>query len=80
MLDELKMAKKVVGIKQLRRALSSGNVKKVFLAEDADPNLVEPLIEECNIKGIQFEKLPTMKELGRNCGIDVGATAAGILR
>ena len=37
MLDELKSAKKVVGVKQLRRALNAGTVRKAFLAEDADP-------------------------------------------
>lgn len=80
MLDELKAAGKVVGIKQLRRALSSDSVRKVFLAEDADPRLTEPLLEQCHGLGVCVETIPAMKELGRACGIDVGAAAAGILR
>ena len=43
MLEELKSAKKVVGIKQLRKALNAGSVKKVFIAEDADPLLTDPI-------------------------------------
>ncbi len=80
MLEELKAAKKVVGIKQLRRALTSGAVRKVFLADDADPRLTEPLAELCEEAGAECIKVPAMQELGRACGIDVGAAAAGILR
>ncbi len=80
MLDELKAARKIVGIKQLRRALSSGSVRKVFLAADADPRLTDPIAESCFDFDISCEMIPSMQELGRACGIDVGAAAAGILR
>ena len=80
MLDELKNAKKVVGVKQLRRALNSGSVRKAFLAEDADPRLTEPLAEQCAALGVECAAVPSMKELGRAAGIDIGAAAAGILR
>ncbi len=80
MLDELKGVKKVVGVKQLRRALSAGTVRKAFLAGDADPRLLEPLEELCRARGVDFEAAPSMKELGKAAGIDIGAAAAGILR
>ena len=35
MLEELKSAKKVVGIKQLTKALKEGRAAKVFIAADA---------------------------------------------
>ena len=79
-LDELKTAKRIVGIKQLRRALSSGTVRKVFLAEDADPRLTEPLEALCESLGVSCVLVPQMLDLGNACGIDVGAAAAGILR
>ena len=79
MLDELKSAKKVVGVKQLRRALGAGSVRKVFLADDADPRLTEPLAEQCEEKGVELERVASMKELGKAGGIDIGAAAAGIL-
>ena len=80
MLDELRGARKVIGIKQLRRALGAGTVRKVFLAEDADPRLTDPLAEMCSSQGVEVEHAKTMKELGRAGGIDIGAAAAGILR
>ena len=80
MLDERKATKMIVGIKQLRRALSSGSVREVFLAADADPRLTDPILDVCADTGIPCEIVPTMQELGRACGIDVGAAAAGISR
>ena len=47
MLDELKTARRVVGIKQLRKALTAGGVKTVYLAEDADPALTDPIAQQC---------------------------------
>lgn len=79
MLDELKTANKVVGIKQLRKAIAAGKVRKVFLAADADPMLTEPLAEQCSARKIEVIFVPTMRELGAACGISVNASAAAIL-
>ena len=46
MLDELKTAERVVGIKQLRNALTAQRVQTVYVARDADPMLIEPLLEQ----------------------------------
>lgn len=80
MLDELKTAKKVVGVKQLRKALSNGLVREVFLAKNADPSMTEPIATLCEAAGIPVIWAPTMQELGTACRIAVGAAAAGILR
>lgn len=79
MLDELKTQHKVVGIKQLRRSLREGQVARVYIAENADPRLTEPLMEECAQTGVELILIPTMAELGKACGISVGAAAAGLL-
>ena len=63
MLEELKSAKKVVGIKQLRKALNAGSVKKVFIAEDADPLLTDPIAERCRQLNIPVISVPTMKPM-----------------
>ena len=80
MLDELKTGKKVVGIKQLRRALTDQTAELVFLAKDADPALTEPLMAQCREGGVEVVSDVTMAELGKACGISVGAAAAAILR
>ena len=41
-MSELKAGRKVVGVKQTRRALGDGKAARVFVAEDADPRVVEP--------------------------------------
>ena len=66
----------VVGVKQLRKALLNGHARCVFLAENADPQLTEPLACQCEEKKIPITWVPTMADLGRACGIEVGAAAA----
>jgi large subunit ribosomal protein L7A len=81
MLDEsLKKAQKVVvGLKQTGRALDKGEVRSVYIAKDADSHLLRPILELCRIKQIQPVEVPTMAELGKACGIKVGAAVAAIL-
>ncbi|MBP3411739.1 MAG: ribosomal L7Ae/L30e/S12e/Gadd45 family protein [Oscillospiraceae bacterium] len=79
MLEELKTANKVVGIKQLRKALTSGAAKKVFLAEDADPMLTEPIFRICLETQTNVVYVQTMKQLGAACEISVPAAAAAIV-
>ena len=80
MLDELKTEKKVVGIKQLRRALTDQTAELVFLAKDADPALTEPLMAQCREGGVEVVSDVTMAELGKACGIAVSSAAAAIVR
>ncbi len=79
MLTELSSNPGVVGAKQVRRAVENGAAKKVFLADNADPRLTEPLAQLCKEKGVEVESVPTMKELGKACGIAVPAAVAAIL-
>ena len=79
MLTQLEQAAKVVGVKQTRRALNDGRAKSIFLARDADPALTEPLAELAEGKGIPVCWTERMRELGRACGIAVGAAVAAIV-
>ena len=76
MLTQLEQAGKVVGVKQTRRALRDGRAKAVFLAQDADPALTEPLAELAESKDVAVIWTEHMKELGKACGIAVGAAVA----
>ena len=69
----------VVGSKQLRKAITKGSARYVFLAENADPDLTDPLRQMCAQKGIRVLWVPTMAQLGRQCGIEVGAAAAAVV-
>ena len=79
MLVELHTKDKIVGIKQLRKALADGRARKVFVAEDADPKITSPILEQCRDAGVPVEQIPTMAELGKACGIEVGAAVAALL-
>ena len=74
--NELTNSARVVGVKQVRRARNAGRAKKLYLAQDADPQLTRPLAEQAGAQGVEAVWLGSMKELGRACGIAVGAAVA----
>ena len=75
-LTELKNFRMVVGVKQLRKALENGRAKFVFMAKNADPALTEPLEVLCKRNQVSYTWVRSMQDLGRACGIEVGAAAA----
>ncbi len=78
-LAELAGKRFVVGAKQLKKALKNGNVSRVFLAANADPAVTEPLIALCQTSEVSYVWIRTMQDLGRACGIEVGAAAAAAI-
>ena len=80
MLSELMKNPKVVGVKQLRKAIGRDEIRRVFLAEDADPVVTEPVEALARERAVPVVRVASMKELGRACGIAVGASAAGLLK
>lgn len=81
MLDEtLKNSRhKIVGVKQTQRALEKGIVRQVFFAKDAEQHVLRPIIESCQTHGIEMVEIPTMTDLGKACGIEVGAAVAALI-
>jgi len=71
--------KKTVGTKQTLKALEKGLAKKVFIASDAEQHVVKPLLRHCQDKGIPYEMVDTMKNLGKACGIEVGCASAAVV-
>ena len=76
MMQELSGPNKVVGSKQVKRALRDGRAVRLFMAVDADPRLLQPLVQEAVNRQVPVSQVPTMKELGLACGIAVGAAVA----
>ena len=69
----------LVGAKQIRKAVAAGRTNRVLLAKNADPALTQPIVQLCLLKHIPCDWVSTMAELGKTCGIDVGASAAAIV-
>ena len=79
-LDTLKNANRVIGIKQVTKAVKRGNVQNVFVADDADDRVIEPLETLCRECEVPVGRAETMQELGQACDIEVGAAAAAVLK
>jgi len=80
MLSKLKTNNKVVGAKQVKRALNSKEVEAVFIAKDAESKITDEIVKICNDKQVQVIYIDSMKELGNACGIDVKAATAALLK
>ncbi len=80
MLVNLEVEKKVVGLKQSTKALKQDKVKVLYVAEDADIHLIQHLKDIANEKNVQVISINSMRELGKACGIDVGAAVAATLK
>lgn len=65
---------KFVGLKQLIRDASNVNVKVVILADDADLEIKNLVIEKCKKENYELSTIPTMTELGKLAKIDVKAS------
>ena len=76
MIPELSGSNRVVGAKQVRRALKDGRAVRLYMAMDADPRLLQPLVQDAVNRQVPVSQVPTMKELGQSCGIAVGAAVA----
>ena len=80
MLKLLETGEKLVGTKQTQKAIKAGEAKLVFLAEDAEKNVKEPIEKSCADTQTDIVYVPSMKELGKACGISVKAASAVILK
>ena len=79
-LEMLKNGKKSIGTKQTAKAIEKGLAARVFIAQDADERIIVPIKNLCQQAGVELETVPTMSELGKACGIEVGAATAAVLK
>ncbi len=71
--------RRVVGVKQSRKAIQEGRAVRVYLADDADPAVTDPIRAACAAAGIPVVAGKSMSQLGRAFGISVGASVAAEL-
>lgn len=57
MLTELTTQHKVTGAKQVTRALKNAKALRVFMAQDADPRVTEPIQDLCEDLGVDIEEV-----------------------
>ncbi len=80
-MEELKNpAGRVVGTKQLLRALAAGKVARAFVAEDSDDFIYRRVRQAAEEAKVPVTVVKTMAQLGQACRVDVDTAAAGLLR
>lgn len=72
--------RRVVGSKQVLRALSNGIAATVFLAKDADEFIYRRIEAACEQANVPVIKVDTMQELGKKCLVGVKTAAAAALK
>ncbi|WP_313758902.1 ribosomal L7Ae/L30e/S12e/Gadd45 family protein [Tissierella sp.] len=80
MLSKLNANNKIVGAKQVKRALNSQEIEAVFIAKDAENKITDEIKEICIDKHVQVIYVDNMKKLGDACGIDVNAATAALVK
>ena len=80
MLQELACADKVIGMKQSKKAILAGRAAKVYLAHDSDPQ-IQDLFRDLSLRaGVSVNDESTLSQLGKACGINVGAAVVTLLK
>lgn len=70
--------RRVVGAKETLKALEKGEAKIVVAARDAENRVIQPVLDLSESRGVEVRYVEGMKELGKACGIKVGAAVAAI--
>ena len=81
MYKELETANnRLVGTKQVLKALKADEIAVLYIANDADAGIKEKILAAANSQEIRVVYAETMQVLGECCGIDVLAACAAIKR
>lgn len=75
-----KPEKRVVGVKQVLRAVESGKAERVFLGKDADSFLYNRVNNLCEEKRVPVTVVESMTALGKLCRVSVASAAAAVLK
>lgn len=68
-----------VGTKQTIKMVEQGRAAYVYVARDADSRLVGRIVQLCRQRSVPLTEVSTMRELGKQCGIDVGTAMAVVV-
>ena len=69
----------VVGVKQTLRMIEQGRLSEVYIAKDADSFVTKGVERAAEKSGVRVTRVPSKRQLGARCGIEIGAAVAGIV-
>lgn len=73
-------AVKVVGTKQVLRALKAGTAARAYVANDADTFLFQRIVTAAEAANVPVVRVASMKELGVVCGVEVATASAAVVK
>jgi len=79
-MEKLPRDRVAVGAKKVLKALEAGQVVRVYAALDAEGFVNRRVLSFCDEHRVPVTDVPTMKQIGEACGIDVGAACCALLR
>ncbi len=71
---------KLIGTRQVLKAIINGTIAKVIIATNIDEVLFSKLKSECSNYNIPMVREFSKHELGKMCNIDVDCAVIGILK
>lgn len=80
MVHELSEQERVAGLKQVLRYAHMSMLDKVYIAKDADEDIITKLKAGCDKYRIPCDMTLTMHQIGTACEIEVGSACAGVLK
>jgi large subunit ribosomal protein L7A len=66
-------------MRETLKRMTQGMTVGVFVAKDAEPRVIEEVVAQSKSRGVPVDYVDSMDELGRLCGIEVGAACAALL-
>lgn len=70
----------VFGVKQTTRAIRDGRAHTVYIAQDASRVIVEPVEQAALLGQLTIISVPSMRELGNMCGLNVDCSCAAEMK
>lgn len=72
--------RRVAGLKQVLRLSQQRGLSKVYIAKDADEEIISRVRQLCEEHGIPCDMTYSMHQIGIACEIEVGSACAGVLK
>lgn len=69
-----------IGTKQTMKMVESGLAAEVYVAQDADMRITSKIKSLCDKHQVKLNIVDTMEQLGKACGIEVGAAMVAVLK
>lgn len=70
----------IIGTKQAIRAINNNEVSELYVADDADRQITQSVINLAKDLNIPYHHVDSKKELGKACGIEIGASTVAVIK